>query len=118
MLDVQQQMLIEQRVANLKPSTGAAYLLDIFLGVFGAHRFYLKRTGSAVAMLVLTITVVGLAVTSIWAFVDLFLIPGMIQEEVDKLRQRLTREAEASAQSVRAGGVHLPAAAAGDAAPG
>src|SRR5205807_4789071 len=49
MLDIQQQMLIEQRISNMKPSTGVAYLLAIFLGVFGAHRFYLKRTGSAVA---------------------------------------------------------------------
>lgn len=98
MLDVQQQILIEQRIANAKPSTGVAYLLAIFLGVFGAHRFYLKRTGSAVAMLLLTITVFGLVVTSIWALVDLFLIPGMIRDDMDEMRRRLTLEAMANLQ--------------------
>jgi len=28
----------------------AAYLLWFFLGIFGAHRFYLGRTGSAVGV--------------------------------------------------------------------
>ncbi|HEX4695951.1 TM2 domain-containing protein [Sphingomonas sp.] len=47
-----------------------AALLAFFLGVFGVHRFYLGRIGSGVVMLILTCTVVGVLVTSIWAFVD------------------------------------------------
>ena len=38
-----------------KKSSGICYLLWFFLGGFGAHRFYLGRTGSAIAMLVLYI---------------------------------------------------------------
>jgi TM2 domain-containing membrane protein YozV len=108
MLDVQQQILIEQRISNLKPSTGVAYLLDIFLGIFGAHRFYLKRTGSGLAMLLLTVTVIGLFVTCIWAFVDLFLIPGMIREDIEKLRQQLTLEAMTNLQNVAAPAASAP----------
>jgi TM2 domain-containing membrane protein YozV len=48
-----------------------AAALAFFLGVLGVHRFYLGRNGSGVVMIVLSITLVGLIVTSIWAFVDM-----------------------------------------------
>lgn len=61
-----------------------AILLGIFLGMFGAHRFYLGHTNTAVAMLVLTLfgiltscLVVGYFVllgVSIWAIVDVICI--------------------------------------------
>jgi TM2 domain-containing membrane protein YozV len=58
-----------------------AYLLWFFLGLFGAHNFYLKRTGIAVVQLILTITVVGSAVTLIWIIVDAFLSPGWVRNQ-------------------------------------
>jgi TM2 domain-containing membrane protein YozV len=48
-----------------------AALLAFFLGPIGVHRFYLGRIGSGIAMLVLTCTVVGLAVTVPWAIIDM-----------------------------------------------
>ena len=36
-----------------------AYILWFFLGLLGGHNFYLKRTGVAVAQLILTLTIVG-----------------------------------------------------------
>ncbi len=45
-----------------------AALLCIFLGVFGAHRFYVDKPGTAVAML---LTIGGLG---IWMLVDFILI--------------------------------------------
>ena len=45
-------------------------ILCWFFGVFGAHRFYARKTGSAIAMLILTCTIYGLIITSIWALVD------------------------------------------------
>lgn len=47
-----------------------AALLAFFLGPLGIHRFYLGRTGSGIVMLVLTITIIGLFVTGIWALID------------------------------------------------
>jgi TM2 domain-containing membrane protein YozV len=46
----------------------AAVLLCWILGVFGAHRFYLGRTGSGVLML---LTIGGLG---IWYLIDLILV--------------------------------------------
>ena len=93
MLTTQDRILIEQRITNERPSAGVAYLLLIFLGVLGAHRFYLGRVGSGIAMLLISLTIVGLVVTVIWAIIDLFLIPSIIREKVEGMRQRLTAEA-------------------------
>ncbi len=45
-------------------------LLCLFLGGFGAHRFYVGKSGSAVALLLLTFCGLG----GIWAFIDLIMI--------------------------------------------
>ena len=102
-LNTQQQILIEQRITNDAKSTGVAYILWFFFAGLGGHRFYLGRTGSAVTMLILTIVgfatvafIVGaipLIVVAIWALVDAFLIPGMIRDHKDRLRQNLTMSA-------------------------
>jgi hypothetical protein len=51
-----------------------AALLCFLLGPFGAHRFYAGKTGSGVAMLVLTLSIIGVVVTGIWALVDLIVL--------------------------------------------
>lgn len=48
-----------------------AILLCFFVGVLGIHRFYAGKVGSGATMLMLSLTVVGLVVTGIWALVDL-----------------------------------------------
>ena len=47
-----------------------AALLAFFFGFLGIHRFYLGRNGTGVLMIVLSITVIGLLVTCLWAFID------------------------------------------------
>lgn len=88
-LSTAQLSLIEQRVANDAPSTAGAYLLWFFLGAVSAHRFYLGKPGTAILFIVLWITVI---IPPIWWIVDGFLIPGIIREKKDQIRQRMTTE--------------------------
>ncbi len=79
-----------------KKSTGVAYLLWIFLGGFGAHRFYLGETGTAVAQLLLLLfgwlpLFIGWFVLGIWLLVDLFLIPGIARDKNMRLADHFAR---------------------------
>ena len=49
----------------------ATTLLAWFLGIFGAHRFYLGKTGTAIVMLILGI--VGWATTWVWGLGFIFI---------------------------------------------
>jgi TM2 domain-containing membrane protein YozV len=78
----------------------AATLFAWFLGIFGAHRFYVGKTGTAVTMLVLGIvgfatvwifflgTILLIAV-GIWAFVDFIIaVTGNMRDREGKLIQK------------------------------
>lgn len=69
-----------------KRDVGIAYILLIIAGVWGAHRYYTGRKGSAIAMTITSATVVGLVVTSVWAVVDLFLTARHVVEYNDRVR--------------------------------
>lgn len=81
--DLQKQMAFESN----RKSVGIAYLLWLFLGGFGVHRFYSGHTKSAVLQMVLCISVIGWLVLAPWLIIDLFLIPGLVRERnVETLR--------------------------------
>jgi TM2 domain-containing membrane protein YozV len=78
-----------------KKTVGVAYALWFFLGIFGAHRFYLGASGTGAAILVLTIVSILLSVIYIglilliipvlWVLIDAFLIPGLVRDYNNKL---------------------------------
>lgn len=76
-----------------KKSKTVAYLLLLFLGVLGAHRFYFKDIGMGIGLIILVmISVVMpiffLAVIS-WWIIDACLIPKWINKHNEKLINRL-----------------------------
>jgi TM2 domain-containing membrane protein YozV len=83
--DMRVLMLFE---ANKKTAL-VAYILWFFLGLFGAHNFYLGRIGVAVAQLILSLILVGLVITVVWVIVDAFLIPGWVRRQNNLLAAQL-----------------------------
>jgi TM2 domain-containing membrane protein YozV len=95
-------------------SRRATTLLAFFLGVFGAHRFYIGKTGTAIVMLLLSIAGLGIlglgsagwapgflglvvfvyvfsifAAVGIWAFVDfIFAVTGRMKDKEGRLIKR------------------------------
>lgn len=77
-------------VIRSQKEVGIAYVLWLFLGTLGVHRFYLGHNGTGATQLVLTvigwataIILVGfalLAIVWVWVIVDAFLIPAMTRE--------------------------------------
>lgn len=73
------QMQYEDR----KKSQPVMWLLWLFLGYLGAHRYYLGNTGYAIAM---TFTLGGLG---FWALIDAFFINRAYARKNDEIRQRV-----------------------------
>lgn len=80
------------RYEDQKKSMAVAYVLWGFVGPFGAHRFYLGQTGTAVAQLVLTLSIVGAIVTFIWWIVDAVLTHEMVKELNRDILREITAE--------------------------
>jgi TM2 domain-containing membrane protein YozV len=54
-----------------------ALLFAVIFGVFGAHRFYVGKQGTAIAMVLLDLTLVGFVITGVWALIDcVFILLG------------------------------------------
>jgi TM2 domain-containing membrane protein YozV len=84
-------------IVKQEKSMALAYVLLIFLGQLGIHRFYLGRVASGLAQLLLGIVgwstvwlmigLIPLAILWIWVFIDLFLTAGMVRAANAELRQ-------------------------------
>ncbi|MXZ44724.1 MAG: TM2 domain-containing protein [Gammaproteobacteria bacterium] len=68
------------RYEDEKKSMAVAYVLWGFVGPLGGHRFYLGKMGTAVAMLVLCLSIVGTIAAIIWWIVDAVLTHEMVKE--------------------------------------
>ena len=83
----EERLLVNSEVEKRRRSAAAAYLLWVFLGFVGGHRFYFGKTGSGAAMALITILTLGFGVivTGVWALVDVFLISGWLREDVEQI---------------------------------
>jgi len=96
----EERMLLNSEMQRKGKSMVLAYILLIFLGSLGIHRFYLNQKGTAITMLVLFL--VGWATSWIffigylfliplwiWVFVDLFLVPGIVNKENEYIEGKI-----------------------------
>jgi TM2 domain-containing membrane protein YozV len=60
---------------NISPKLRLPTLLfAFFLGMLGVHRFYVGKVGTGIVQLILTITVIGIAVSWTWSIIDCIMV--------------------------------------------
>ena len=63
----------------------ATFLLAFFLGIFGVHRFYTGKVASGIIQLLLTISIIGIFITSFWVLIDwIFILTGEFKDSEGK----------------------------------
>ncbi|GIQ68827.1 TM2 domain-containing protein [Xylanibacillus composti] len=92
-------LLVEQAVRQRGKNMVVAYVLWFFLGMLGGHRFYMNRPITAIVQLVLSLTVVGMMITSLWWIADAFLLHGYVQDKNRELENDVVDEILASRET-------------------
>lgn len=75
---------MDEIIEKPKKDKVVAALLAWFLGIFGAHKFYLGKTGAGIAYLIATFTIVGMLYTGIATFIDFISLLVMSKQEFDR----------------------------------
>lgn len=111
-LDQRELQMLESEMRSRGKNLTTAYLLWFFLGLFFAHRFYLKRSGGVFLMatlisLVLCLVLIGIIFLIVLGFIwlaDAFRMSGFAEEYNGKLEGQIITEILAA----RAGGPGMP----------
>lgn len=86
-LDERELMILRQELEHRKKSVATAWILWVFLGWAGGHRFYMNRIGSGVLMLLFCWLTLG-----IWWIVDAFLISRMLKQNERDVQNEIMLE--------------------------
>ena len=85
-LTSQELQILSTEMDKKKKSTAATWLMWLFLGGLGGHRYYLGKYGTAILM---TVT---LGCLGIWTIIDLFLINGMLKRTNEKIEATIIKD--------------------------
>lgn len=87
-------LLVNSEVEKNKKSPVVAWLLWWFTGTLGGHRYYFGKTGSAVAMTLITILTLGfgIIITGIWALIDVFSINSWLKNDQTQIESKAIQE--------------------------
>lgn len=99
----EKQLAILYGESNAKtPSTAIGYILFIFLGGLGVHRFYLGYPGTGWFILLSTIIgfltvglglgIVLLFINGIILFIDMFTIPSLVRTKREDIKREIAKE--------------------------
>lgn len=72
----QQRAFFQAQMSAWKKDEVVGVLLALFLGTFGAHHFYLRRTGLGILYLVFSFT----GIPTIVSLVECFFMPGRVRQ--------------------------------------
>lgn len=72
----EKQILFSIQYESVKKSPTIAILLALFLGAFGAHKFYMGKTGAGIVYLLLSWT----GISIFFSLIDIFFISGQIAQ--------------------------------------
>ncbi len=75
---------MDEFIEKPKKDKVIAALLSWFLGMFGAHKFYLGQIGAGVGYLIATFTIVGMLFTGIATLIDFISLLVMSKQEFDR----------------------------------
>ena len=75
--------LLDGEFNKRKKSTSTSWLLWVFLGGLGGHRYYLGKIGTAILM---TIT---LGCFGLWTLIDAFLLSGNIRKANEQIEMEI-----------------------------
>ena len=87
-LTTEERILVNSEVNKNAKNSTTTWLLWLFLGIVGGHRYYMGKTGSAIAMTILSITIIGMIITGPWQLIDLFFINKWLKEDKTNIEQQ------------------------------
>lgn len=95
-------LVLDAKLRRVEKSLAVEYLLVLFVGIFGLHRFYLNKNETGLAMLLLTVVgfltqIIGigfllLGIVYVWNFIDIFLAYGYVTKYNNDLERQIRED--------------------------